>query len=196
LLDIVNRATEHVQQRADELGELAELNAPFTADRLSWDDTAEGERLRRYEVTCERAWSRAFDLFMKIRRTGGELDLATIARLGRSVPYEHIETIDRPAPTVANVVTPPAEPVTQPNPPIEAESAIEKAPNEANSDVQAVSTARLNGHKEHRTDTPHLDHKPGGIGSAAKTKSHPVLERVLNGRESTLLNLTSIFGER
>ena len=44
LVEIVNRAVERVRSKADVLDELAELNAPFTAGRLSWDDTAEGER--------------------------------------------------------------------------------------------------------------------------------------------------------
>jgi hypothetical protein len=31
---------------------IAEFDAASAADRASWDDTPEGERLRRYEVTC------------------------------------------------------------------------------------------------------------------------------------------------
>ena len=193
LLGIVNRAAKRVQAKADELDELAELNAPYTANRLSWDDTPEGERLRRYELTCDRAWNRAFDLFMKIRRTGGELDLATVARLGRSLPFDNIDRIDRPAPSAVNVVTLPAEPVKQPDLPIEAKMESEILPNEANSGDQAISIEPRDGHKEHRTDMPHLDRKPGGIGITAKPKSHPVLDRVLGGQNSNLMNLSSIF---
>jgi hypothetical protein len=194
LLDIVNRATARVQEKADLLGELAELNAPYAANHLSWDDTAEGERLRRYEVTCDRAWNRAFDLFMKIRRTGGELDLATIARLGRSVTFDHIDKTDRPAPTAASVVIPPAEAVEQPDPPIEAKSPSEKAPNEANSCAQVHSGGCRDGHKEARIDPPHGDHKPGGIGITGNQKLHPAIHRLQSGRPSTLMNLSSIFG--
>ncbi len=193
LLDIVNRAATHVQAKAGELEELAELNAPYTADRLSWDDTPEGERLRRYELTCDRAWNRAFDLFMKIRQNGAELDLATIATLRHSVHVDNIDSIDLTVPTVADVAALSSEPLEQPDLPIEAKSESEKAPYEANSHVQAPSRERRDGHTEHRIDTPHLDRKPGGIGVAAKVKSHPVLDRVLGGQNSNLMNLSSIF---
>jgi hypothetical protein len=193
LLDIVNRAASRVQAKADELNELAELNAPYTANRLSWDDTPEGERLRRYELTCDRAWNRAFDLFMKIRQSGGELDLATFARLGRSLPFDNIDRIDQRARTVASVITTPAEPVQPTEPPIEAKVETEKAPNEANSGVQAVRHERPDSPKDHRIDTAQLDRKPGGIGIAGKAKSHPVLEHVLRGRNPNLMNLSSIF---
>jgi hypothetical protein len=72
----------------------------------------------------------------------------------------------------------------------------EKAPNEANSGDQVTSKDRRDGHKEHRIDTPHLDRKPGGIGITVKAKSHPVLDKVLGGRSSTLLDLTPIFGQQ
>ena len=195
-MEIVNRAAERVQAKADELDELAELNSPYTANRLSWDDTPEGERLRRYELTCDRAWNRAFDLFMKIRQKGAELDLATIATLRRSVPFADIDRIDRPAPTVASVIAPPAVPVEKPDLPSEAKVEIEKAPNEANSGVQEPSNELPDGHKEHRIGTPHFDRKPGGFGSNGKAKTHPALERVLGGRKSTLMNLSPIFGEQ
>ena len=194
LLSIVNRAAKQVQAKADELEELAGLSAPYTADRLSWDDTPEGERLRRYELTCDRAWNRAFDLFMKIRQNGDDLDLATIATLRHFVQVDNIDSIDLPAPTVTNVAALSSEPLEQPDPPIEAKSESEKAPNEANSCVQAPSRERRDGHTEHRIDTPHLDRKPGGIGMTGKMKSHPVLDRVLGGRNSNLMNLSPIFG--
>ena len=79
LLDIVDRATERLREKAEVLRELAELDAAYAADRLSWDDTPEGERLRRYELTCKRTLLRMFELLLKIRRTGDELEIATIA---------------------------------------------------------------------------------------------------------------------
>jgi hypothetical protein len=195
LLVIVDRATERLEEKAEELRQLAELEAPYTAARLSWDDTAEGERLRRYELTTERVWSRMFDLLIKIRLTGDELDIATIQSLGRSIPTVSVGAIDRPAPFVANVVTPPAEPDGQPDPPIEANLARENAPNEANLSVQALRSETRDRVKDLRVDAPHLDRKPGGIGITGKATGHPVLERVLRGRNSTLMNLSPIFGK-
>ena len=194
LLEIVDRTTERLQEKAEMFRHLAEIDAVSAADRLSWDDTPEGERLRRYELTCERTWMRMFDLLLKTRQKGADLDIDTIASISRSVPTVTVGEIDQPAPTVADVITPPAEAVIPPEPPSEANLAQENAPNEANSHVQAPSRERQDGHKEHRIDTPHLDRKPGGIGVAGKAKSHPVLDRVLGGRNSNLMNLSPIFG--
>ena len=47
LLEIVDRATARLREKAERFRQLAELDAVSAADRLSWDDTAEGERLRR-----------------------------------------------------------------------------------------------------------------------------------------------------
>jgi hypothetical protein len=52
LLEIADLATEQLQAKMDMLCRIAELDAASAADRASWDDTPEGERLRRYEVTC------------------------------------------------------------------------------------------------------------------------------------------------
>ena len=131
-----------------------------------------------------------------IRRTGGELDIATIASLGRSVPTVNVGAIDRPAPFVANVITPPAEPVKEPDPPIEANLAREIAPNEANSHAHVHSRERRDGHKESRIDTPHLERKAGGVGITGQEKVHPALQRVLEGRHSTLMDLSPIFGKK
>ena len=71
--------------KTEALRALAELDAANAADRLSWDDTDEGERLRRYELTCSRTSLRMFELLLKVRRTGEELDIATIASISRSI---------------------------------------------------------------------------------------------------------------
>jgi hypothetical protein len=192
LLEIVDRATERLRDKAERFRRLAELDAVSAADRLSWDDTEEGERLRRYELTCERTWLRIFDLLLKVRQKGGELDFATIAAIDRSVKSHN--TDDNPAPAVASVVIALEEPAREPDRPNEANSPPENAPNEANSDVQEISSRRRDGHKEVRIDTPHVDRKPGGIGITGKAKSHPALERVQGGGTSNLMNLSPIFG--
>jgi hypothetical protein len=76
----------------------------------------------------------------------------------------------------------------------EANLAPEKAPIEANSDVQSPSNGRRDAHKEVRIDTPHVDRKSGGNGITGNAKSHPALERVLGGRNSNLMNPSPIFG--
>jgi hypothetical protein len=194
LLEIVDRATARLQEKAERFRRLAELDAVSAADRLSWDDTAEGERLRRYELTRERTWHRVFDLLLKVRQKGGELDFATIAAIDRSVTADSTDTFDSPAPAVASVMIPPEEPATEPARPIEANLAPEKAPNEANSDVQATSSGRRDGHKDVRIDTPHVERKPGGGGITGKEKIHSGIRRLQTGQESTLMDLSPIFG--
>ena len=138
LREIVERAIEPLQEKAEVLREVAEADAVSAVHALAWDDTDEGERLRRYEMMFERAWFRTFDLLFKIRRTGGELDLGTIDSLGRSPVFARMCAIERSAPFDPIVSMPPAEPAQEPDAPIEAKSEREKAPNEANSSGSGV----------------------------------------------------------
>ena len=175
--------------------ELAELEALSDASDLSWDDTPEGERLRRYELTCKRAWQRTFELLLKIRQTGAELDLSMIPSIGPPLSLAMSAEIELPEPPVTNGVIAPDEPVAQPEPPNEANSASENAPNEPNSGAQTPTSERADGLKDLRIDAPHTDHKPGGIGKGGKVTGHSALDEVLGGRKSTLMNLGPIFGE-
>jgi hypothetical protein len=192
LLELVDRTSDRLRQKAEMHRELAELDAAYAADGLSWDDTPEGERLGRYELTCQRTLLRMFELLLKVRRTGEELDIATIRSLGRFNPSDNINASDKSTPAVAPVITPPAEPVNEPAAPNEANPVREIAPNEANSDVQAPSSARQNGHKELRIDTPHVDGKAGGFGITGKEAMHPALRWLLTGQGSALLDLLAI----
>ena len=81
LLEIVDLATEQLQMKMEVLSQIAELDAASAADRASWDDSPEGERLRRYEITCSRTWLRLFDLLLKARSAGEELDFDAIASI-------------------------------------------------------------------------------------------------------------------
>jgi hypothetical protein len=189
------------------LSQIAELDAASAADRASWDDSPEGERLRRYEITCSRTWLRMFELLLKTRSAGEELDFDAIASIERIAPAHTTGANANSAPAVANVVTPTAEPAKNLDPPIEANPVREIAPNEANrvreiapneanSDVQAPSSTWRDGHKDLRIDTPHLDRNAGGVGITGKETMHPALHRVLTGRQSTLLDLSGIFDGR
>jgi hypothetical protein len=136
-----------------------------------------------------------FELLLKVRRTGEELDIATIAPLGRPDPYTNIATYERAAPAVATVVTPPEESINELAAPIEAIPVREIAPIEAKSDVQALRSASQDGHKELRIDTPHVDGKAGGFGITGKEMMHPALRRLMAGQGSTLLDLSAISGK-
>jgi len=134
-----------------------------------------------------------FELLLKVRRTGEELDLKTIASIGRSAAFAKNGADGRSAPAATTVITLPAEPVTKPAPPIEANPVREKAPNEPKFHAQAPSMSRRDGHKEFRIDTPHVDRNMGTIGITGKEKMHPALHRLLSGRERTLLDQSAIF---
>jgi hypothetical protein len=207
LMEIVGLATEQLQMKMEVLSQIAELDAASAADRASWDDSPEGERLRRYEITCSRTWLRMFELLLKTRSAGEELDFDAIASIERIAPARNTGENVSLAPAVANVVTPTAEPAKNLDPPIEvnpvreippneANRVREIAPNEANSDVQAPSSTGRDGHKDFRIDTPHLDRNAGGFGITGKETMHPALHRVLTGRQSTLLDLSGIFDGR
>ena len=202
LLEIVDRATVELEDTAGVFRELEEINLRFAGHRLSWDDTPEGERLRRYGLTCERTQLRMFDLLLKIRSTAGELDIATVASIRRSVPTVTTDAIDQLGQFVAVDMTVPDEPVDEPVPPIEepvppieANPVSENAPNEPNSYVQATSPEHRDAAKEVRIDTPHVERKAGGRGITRKETNQPAFERMMRGRK-TLMNLSPIFGEQ
>jgi hypothetical protein len=229
LLDIIDRAVEPLEQKADQLAEIAEQLAPCAADRLSWDDTPDGERLRRYEMRCSSTWFRLFDLLFKVRNDGGRLDFAAVASIGQPVRVSRIIESNSVAPAVASVTAAPvaaeAEPAapgeaniepqnapteanraaatapTEANrapatAPTEANRAAATAPNEPDFGVHQVPGARHNQAREYRIDTPHVGHQGSRSKLGGKSTGHPVLDRVLGGRESTLLNLSGIFDTR
>jgi hypothetical protein len=136
-----------------------------------------------------------FDLVLKVRQKGGELDFATIDSISRSVSTVMMGSIDQPGPTVADLMIPPDEPALEANLPNEANLERENASNEANSHVQAPSRERGDGRKDCRIDTPHIERKPSGIGNTGKEKIHPTLDLALGGRNLNLMNLSPIFGE-
>jgi hypothetical protein len=184
LINLMDRAIEPLHRKAELLREIAELDALSAADRLSWDDTAEGERVRRYELTCNRTLLRMFELLLKVRRTGDDLGLDTIPSIGRIASSSTIVANDRPAPAVTTAIVPPPEPAGEPDPPSEANSEHQSAPNEANFNVQAPSTTRSDGHTAFRIDTPHLDRNSGKSRITSKDNSHPALQRLLTDREA------------
>ena len=167
LLEIVDRATEELEDKAGVFRELEEINLQYAGHRLSWDDTPEGERLRRYELTCKRARSRMFDLLLKIRSTADELDIATVASIRRSVPTVTTDAIDQWGQFVADDITLPDEPAAG------ARSADRRARSADRSQFGSRKcaertqfcmfrrpvTEHRDGAKEFRIDTPHVERK-------------------------------------
>jgi hypothetical protein len=74
LLGIIEQATERPALKADAHQKRDELQAELAAVVLGFDDSLEGERLRRYELAHGRSVARALDLLQKHRRIASPID--------------------------------------------------------------------------------------------------------------------------
>ncbi len=74
LYAIIDRATAQIAAKAEAHRVRAEINDSLAADRLAFDDSPEGERLRRYDMACGRGLARSLDSLLKLRRApeGGD----------------------------------------------------------------------------------------------------------------------------
>ena len=187
--------------------QIAEVDAEHAVDRLRWDDTPEGEKLRRYDLACKRLWLRMSEMLLRARQNGERLDIGMIETIGRSAPTVVAMKAEPVVSSDAIGMTPTEEPANSADLPSEPNSSGEKAPNEANSgggeapneanlSGQASRTAVFGGRRELRIDAPHLDREPGAIGLNGKSSLLPDFEGVLGGRKQSFLDLTPIFGQR
>ena len=84
---LIDRAVSALEEKADALRQIAEIDAEHAVDRLRWDDTPEGERLRRYDMACKpRMWLRLSEMHLKVCQNGEKLDLGVMERITRSAP--------------------------------------------------------------------------------------------------------------
>jgi hypothetical protein len=74
LVGIIERATERLSMKAEAHRQRAELHAALAPDVLAFDDSPEGERLRRYELANGRALARSLELLQKHRRAANQID--------------------------------------------------------------------------------------------------------------------------
>ena len=93
LVGIVDRATSRLEAIAQlhqqrEAAEAAEL-----ADRLSFDESNGGERLRRLQMYCGRSFLRMLDVLLKMRRPG-EASPTPTARFQRAEPVSDPSPIE------------------------------------------------------------------------------------------------------
>ncbi len=65
LLSIVDQSVARLKTIAEEHRKRTEANAGLTANLLAFDASPEGERLRRYEISCSRLLLRSLDAFDK-----------------------------------------------------------------------------------------------------------------------------------
>jgi hypothetical protein len=65
LADIVKRETDRLELKLEEHEEIGELEAKYSAHGRAFDHSPEGERMRRYETTCNRYVDRYFSELSK-----------------------------------------------------------------------------------------------------------------------------------
>jgi hypothetical protein len=68
LFDIIDRATAQIAVKAEAHRVRAEINDSLATDRLLFDDSPEGERLRRFDLACGRGMARSLESLVKLRR--------------------------------------------------------------------------------------------------------------------------------
>ena len=74
MIALIDRAVEQVKAKLAVAEERAERDAALRADCLSFDDSHEGELIRRYETSSRRAFLRSLSEFYKARRETEEQD--------------------------------------------------------------------------------------------------------------------------
>jgi hypothetical protein len=121
----------HLEAKADALRQIAEVDAEHAVDRLRWDDTPEGEKLRRYDLACKRLWLRMSEMLLRARQNGERLDIGMIQTIGRSAPTIVAMKAEPVVSSDSIGMTPTEEPVKSADLPSEPNSGGDKAPNEA-----------------------------------------------------------------
>jgi hypothetical protein len=135
----------HLEAKADALRQIAEVDADTTVDRLRWDDTPAGEKLRRYDLASKRLWLRLSEMLLRARQNGERLDIGMIQTIGRSAPTIVAMNAEPVVSSDAIGMTPTEEPVKSADLPSEPNFGGEKAPNEANSGGGAAPNEAISG---------------------------------------------------
>jgi hypothetical protein len=77
LYAIIDRATAQIAVKAEAHRVRAEINDSLATDRLAFDDSPEGERLRRFDLACGRGLARSLDSLIKLRRAPEMVDCSS-----------------------------------------------------------------------------------------------------------------------
>ena len=105
LAGIIDRATERWTLKAEAHRERARAKAALAPDLLAFDDSPEGERLRRYELACGRAMSRSLDKMLKLRSAPDPVERTIESRRTTGIDMDQ----QIPATTELNVTNEPTE---------------------------------------------------------------------------------------
>ena len=130
LMGIIERATERLMVKAEAHRQRAELHAALAADVLAFDDSPEGERLRRYELANGRALARSLELLQKHRRAATQIDKSV--KIGTFAEFDiHQQTLAIAEENTTNEPTDASENVTN-----EPTDACENVTNEPTVDLK------------------------------------------------------------
>jgi hypothetical protein len=157
--EIADRAIARLEPIAAEHRRREAADAARLPDLLAFDASAEGERLRRYQVTCSRNLFRSLEMFLKIRKSG----VAAASDRDESTATVQAESVG----SRADAVIPPADREDSQNEPIDPP-------------LEVVRRAEMTGPAEAGTsindpaDSP-LESGPGG-GSASASTDLPLQE--------------------
>ena len=103
LFRIIAKAVERLETIAEAHRKLAEINAPLITDKLTFDTSVDGERIRRYEMSCSRTLLRTLAEFNKMHKASDEMDPVLPENCNGVRPVTTIEVepefaIDSPVP--------------------------------------------------------------------------------------------------
>ena len=136
LLDIIERATAPIKVTAEAHRRRAEINDALATDRLAFDDSPAGERLRRFELASGRGMARSLDLLLKLRRSVVSSPLSFVSG-PLSIVSDQIGAIDEPIapdePTVARE--------NAPNEPTDVQKNVTNEPTDVQKNVTNEPTA-------------------------------------------------------
>ncbi len=100
LLAIVTAAVDRLTIVSKVHEDRAEAEAADRFARLSFDDSDEGERLRRFQIACGRSLNRGLDMLLKLRKAGAKNHACVIIeQSGQTSPAE----INPPEPTTTMI---------------------------------------------------------------------------------------------
>jgi hypothetical protein len=199
LYGIVDQAVERLKKIAEAYRTRDEANAKLTADLLAFDDSAEGERIRRYETACSRNLIRTLDAFDKRHRADDadddrDIDPVIPASIGVCLPVSAVEvepdveidrafaaeSIDEPIqpsdPIAGNPISEPAATCDDPELPSETTAPIGGY---VNPELPNEPTARFGAHDIPKS--PNEPTAPVGAHAIAELPNEPT---VLTGRHA------------
>ncbi len=157
LRQIIHQAVTRIADKAEVHRQRAEVAARLAVHQLAFDDTDEGERLRRHEASCGRTLFRTLDMLARIQLGNASTEPTPPAKpdIPTRAVIQPVVSVTSPSHTAAPI---PAAPTLTRTP---APAKIDKSPNEPTL-VNTNERIALNGnhHEGPRLERSWADHRP------------------------------------